>query len=152
MFVSILILFSAILIITGSVTTGKNTYVAKNKEELYGTWINPDYEEKAKPGKLTYDHNDVVRSYNTITSTKERWNWKFVITDKWIDDKGNIWYRWLITEAKFGAIYDTEKQFYSGKISDSGKVLEYSYSTYNYPVEVNPDSLKYNYFIYRRQE
>ncbi len=34
-----------------------------------------------------------------------------------------------------------------GKISDSGTVLEVNFSSYDYPTEVNPDNLNYDYSI-----
>ncbi len=50
--VSILILVLAVLIIAGSCATGKKAYVAKEDEELFGTWINPDYGGLAKVEKV----------------------------------------------------------------------------------------------------
>ena len=57
-------------------------------------------------------------------------------------------------EIKEGAIPtpDTEGYCCLGKISDSGRKLELSGSRYDYPTEVNPDSLKYDYTILYRQE
>ena len=150
-FVSILILVLAVLIVVGSCATGKKAYVAKEDEELFGTWINPDYGQAQKAVKYIYKSDGVVRAYNAATSTEEFWSAKCTITDKWIDAEGNIWYKWLMTEAKGGAISDTAEYYFLGKISSSGRVLEQSFSSYEYPTDVNPDSLKYDYFIYYRQ-
>ncbi len=94
-----------------------------------------------------------MQTYKTANITKEFWNAKYAITNKWIDDEGNIWYKWLMTDIKFGAIShpETDKYHYLGRISDSGRVFELSSSGYDYPNEVNPDSLKYDYTILYRQ-
>ena len=104
-----------------------------------------------KEGRIIYKPDGVLRAYSTATSTKEWWSAKCTITDKWIDTEGNIWYKWLKTEEKSGAITSTDEQYWLVKISDSGRVLEQSFSGYDYPTEVNPDSLKYDYYIYYRQ-
>ena len=149
--VSIMILILAVLVIAGSCATGKKAYVVQEDEELFGTWINPDYGGLAKAEKVIHEPDGVVRYYSTATSTKEVWNAKCTITDRWIDAEGNILYKWLETEGKGGSIVDPSDYYCLGKISDSGTVLEFSYSSYDYPTEVNPDSLKYAYRIYYRQ-
>jgi hypothetical protein len=146
-----LILVLSVLIIAGSCATGKKAYVAKEDEELFGTWINTDYDEVQIAAKIIFDPNGVVRAYPTVSITKEWMIGKFTISDKWIDAEGNIWYKWLRTEAKGMSMSDTSEHYYLGKISDSGRVLELNYSGYDYPTEVNPDSLKYAYSIYYRQ-
>jgi hypothetical protein len=40
--VSIMIL---VLVTGGSCATGKKVYVSKEDEELFSTWVNPDYDE-----------------------------------------------------------------------------------------------------------
>jgi hypothetical protein len=141
----------ALLIIAGSCATGKKAYVAKEDEELFGTWINSDYDEVQISAKIIFDPNGVLRGFAIANTTKEWVNAKFTITDKWIDAEGNIWYKWLRTKAKGLSMSVTGEHYYLGKIRDSGRVLEISFSGYDYPPEVNPDSLKYNYFIYYRQ-
>jgi hypothetical protein len=96
-FVSIPILVLALLIIAGSCATGKKAYVASDDEKLYGIWINPDYDEKAIPGRIIYEPKGVARSYCAVSDTEERLSWKFTIADKWIDDEGTIWYKLLIS-------------------------------------------------------
>jgi hypothetical protein len=41
--------------------------VAKEDEELFGTWINPDYDEKLQAAKFIYEPDGVLRGYNDIT-------------------------------------------------------------------------------------
>ena len=151
MFVSNLILVLAVLIIAGSCATGKKASVAKDDEEFYGTWSNPDYDESMGAAKFIFEHDGVLRAFATVNTTKEAWNAKFTITDKWIDAEGNIWYKWLRIEATHAAISVTGEDYYLSRISDSGRVLEQSHSGYDYPNELNPDSLKYDYSILYRQ-
>ena len=152
--VSILILVVVLMFLVGSCATGKKAYVVQEDEELFGTWINPDYEEKmVQSAKLIFEPDGVLRGFATANTTKEPSTSKYTITDKWIDDKGNIWYKFLITEMKFGVIShpDSEKYYYLCKISDSGRILEFSRSGYDYPPEVNPDNLRYPTRVYYRQ-
>jgi hypothetical protein len=66
------------------------------------------------------------------------------IKEPWTDSKGNIWY-----QARFLQI-GYEQMFYAiGKISDSGKVWEYVWSSTDYPDEI--DSENFNYRIRYRQ-
>ncbi len=44
------------------------------------------------------------------------------------------------------------RDYVLAKISNSGKVFEFSWSGLDYPPEINPDSLRYNYTIRYRQE
>ncbi len=60
--VSILILVLAVLIIAGSCVSGKKAYVAKEDEEIYSTWINPDYDDSRElPKKIFYPDGIVKR-------------------------------------------------------------------------------------------
>ena len=149
---SILILVLTVMVIAGSCATGKKAYVAKDDEELYGAWSNLGYDETDAAHMFLFETDGVLQTYKTANTTKKWWNGKYTITDKWIDDEGNIWYKILITEIKLDTISlpDAEKYYYLGKISDSGRVFEFSYSGYDYPPEVNPDSLKYPYRVYWR--
>jgi hypothetical protein len=127
-------------------------YVAKANEELFGAWINPDYGQLDREEKFINRPDGVVLCYNTAARAEELWSAKCAITHKWVDAEGNIWYKWIMTEKRGGSIYSTYEYYYLTRISGSGTVLEQSYSGYDYPDELNPESLKYNYFIYYRQE
>ena len=151
-FISILILVLAVLIIAGSCATGKKAYVVQEDEELFGTWINPDYDEKMQAAKFVYKPDGKVLHYPTRSDTKERWEANFTITDKWTDPDGDIWYKWVETEGTGGGFSGSGERYFIAKISRSGKAIECSFSGYDYPPEVNPDNLRYNYRIYYRQE
>ena len=152
--VSILILVLAVLIIVGSCATGKKAYVAMEDEEIYGAWHNPDYDETDKSAMFVFETDGILQTYKTASMTKKWWSGKYTITDKWIDDEGNIWYKFLVTDIKLEPIShsETEKYYYLGKISDSGRVFEFSSSGYDYPPEINPDNLKYPSVVHYRQE
>ena len=152
-FVLIAVMILAVLIIAGSCATGKKAYVVQEDEELFGTWINPDYDEKmVQATKFIYEPDGVLRGFETANTTKETMTAKFTITDKWIDDEGIIWYKWLLTDIRGSVLKTHSDYYYLGKISDSGRVFEFSYSGSDYPPEVNPDNLRYNHRIYYRQE
>ena len=148
---SILILVLAVSVIVGSGAKDKKTYIAKEDEELFGAWINPDYDEAYEGGKIIYQPDGIKQGFSTAAITKEWWNNKFTITDKWIDDEGTIWYKWLRTDIRGRVLKSHSDYYYFGKISESGKVFEFSYSGSDYPPEINPDNLRYNYRIYYRQ-
>ena len=44
MYVAIFVFMIAVLIIAGSCATQKQAYIPKTNEELYGTWVNTDYD------------------------------------------------------------------------------------------------------------
>lgn len=101
---------------------------------------------------MIFEPDGVERGYFVSTLTTESWIGNFTITDKWIDAEGTIWYKWLETVLEARYVSDHDVNFCLGKISDSGRVLEFSISSYDYPNEAKSDSLKYDYHIYYRQE
>jgi hypothetical protein len=142
MLVLILIL---VLIVCSAVLAGSG----KKEEELYGTWVNTDYNTSAKKAKYVFKPESIrdeadgmytlyVRDYdeNPYESVS------FRIEDKWTDDEGNIWYK-IEPFAVF---------IYYGlyKMSDSGQTLEMIFSNQDYPTEMNLNDIEY--FIYYRQE
>ena len=74
--ISILILALTVMIIAGSCATSKKTYVAQEDEELYGIWINPDYNEPLnKSGKSVFYSNLLPPIY---------FSWRIFIFVIWI--------------------------------------------------------------------
>jgi hypothetical protein len=141
-----------VLIVFGSCATGKRVYVVEEDKELFGTWINTDYDDSDKIAMFILEPDGSIQVYEVSTSTADPWNNTYKITEKWIDDEGNIWYTYLDYDSTQGAISDLDPNYTIVKISDSGRVLELSFSSYDYPTELSPDSLKFNYQIYYRQE
>ena len=137
----LVVLIMAVLIIAGSCATDKMAYISKDYE-IYGTWVNPD----AKP---TQDQKVVIHTngksvwYPVITN-KSFWSAEFVITNKWTDSTGYVWYT-LIRDA--GEI--TGQDYGLCKISDSGKILEMSFNRADYPKEIDPSHTEYH-IVYRQ--
>jgi hypothetical protein len=142
---SILILILALLIVVGSCATGKKAYVVKEDEELFGTWINPDYNNTGHCAKYVFHHNGKVEYYSATTDRAAD-HGEFVITNKWADVKGNICYT-MIEEFPF---WGTGRiNYILAKISNSGKTLEFTWTHSDYPTEIDPEHSRYN--IYYRQ-
>ena len=144
-FVPICILALAVLIIAGSCATQKMTYIPK-EFEFYGTWVNPDYDDIIANAKATYFPNGKMKLYGKVDSS-DYWEGEYVITNKWVDSKGNVWY--------------TSRDQYEGstqwvysliKMSDSGKTMEYAISGSGYPTDLDPNNTTYQYRIVHRQE
>ena len=93
-YVSILILVLAVLIIAGSCATGKKAYTAKEDEELYGTWINPDYNEGKHSAKFIFKPDGTFEGYAKTDSTHYYYFGEYIIADKWADSEGNLWYKY----------------------------------------------------------
>ena len=149
----LVVLIMAVLIIAGSCATGKKAFVAKENEELYGTWVNKEYNNKGMYyAKHIINADGTINLYTFDYSTRVYENDKYIITDKWYDTIGNIWYKAIITERASSAVKTTNPIYTLAKISNAGKILETVKSGYDYPTELDPDTLLYNYEILYRQE
>jgi len=147
-YVSIMILVLAVLIVVGSCATDKMAYISKDYE-IYGTWINPDAKPIVQKAKIVIHPNGKMELYPTITSASFGHN-EFVITNKWIDSKGNIWYTLIFD---WGELYqqDTfDPDYVLCKISDSGKTLELSWTNTDYLKEIDPNYTDYH-ILYRQE-
>jgi hypothetical protein len=142
--VSILIIVLAVLIITGSYVTAQDAYVVKEDEELFGTWINTDYDKMNKDAKIVIKPAGKAEYYNASTDS-DAVQGEYVITDKWVDSEGNIWYKMR------GEIPLYMIRYYSlYKISNSGKTLQCIFNNRDYPTEIAPEDTRYS--IFYRQE
>ena len=142
------ILIFAVLVLLISCATGKKAYVAKENEEIYGTWVNTEYGtmEALFSQKRITNPDGTWEEYGGMADIAYR-TLKYTIIDKWTDSEGNIWYK-LITE--YGGKAYGAKPFYElHKISNSGLTWEFVSSTEAYPTEIDPDHPMY--FIYYRQ-
>ena len=151
-FVSILILVLAVLIIVGSCATEKKAYIAKENEELYGNWVNSEYNDESHFARHIVNADGTIQLYPTDHSTRVYENDKYTITDKWTDSEGNIWYKAIITYRTSAAVDTTNPVYVLARISNGGKILETVKNGYEYPTELDPDTLLYNYEILYRQE
>ena len=122
-----------------------NIYAAS--EELFGTWINPDYNTATSAAKVVRNPDGNVVSFGTLDSTVVRVRGKFSIEDKWIDSEGNIWYK-VITTWSMGGDVTSRYELY--KISNSGATMEFVSSRAEYPNELSKKNV--SYMIYHRQQ
>jgi hypothetical protein len=71
---------------------------------------------------------------------------EYKINEKWIDAKGEIWYK-----VAWEAIFSTYTYYELTKISKSGTVKESVCTINNYPDKIDPEDSKLYYRIYYRQ-
>ena len=120
------------------------------EEELYGTWVNFDYNASAENAKriiisdpgIRDEANGTIFFYTREYDEQPEGGITFRIEEKWKGDEGNIWYK--IEPFGMMVIYEL------WKISDSGDTLEIASTRQNYPDEIDPNHV--NYRIYYRQE
>jgi hypothetical protein len=132
------------------------------KEELYGTWVNPEYEEKKywyRTAKRVIDPdpnmfseniksdigepNGSMGYYAQISDTETSHEATISIIEKWTDSEGSVWYKikyYFYTYHPIG--------YMLCKISDSGSTLEFMVSDWHFP-DFDPSSSEY--YIYHRQ-
>jgi len=146
--VSVLILVLAVLIIAGSCATGKKAYVAKEDEELFGTWVNPDYDASWIYAKVVIKPDGTWEEYSLTYSDRPIYKGEYTIADKWTDSDGYIFYKNSITRID----KESYRTYYiMSKIDKTGNVYEDLWSTVEMPTEFNPDNKLYNHRIYYRQ-
>jgi len=125
-----------------NVLAGENAYKATDNEELFGTWVLMDYNDGIPPRKLIFNLGSYDGFYSPDAS-EPAWNAEYHISHKWTDSKGNIWYKtkWQVMHFQRG--------FSLSKISESGKTLEFVFSQFEYPKEI--DISNDNYRKYHRK-
>ena len=134
-----LFLALAFLSLTGNALTEEKTYLPKNNEEIYGTWVNTEYNLVAQ--KVVMNPGGTwgwALQANAEPSMKNTYELK----EKWTDSEGNIWYK-AILESYRG------KDYVLVKISNSGNTREVVFDSDEYPTKIDPK--KVNYRIYYRQ-
>ena len=136
-------LLTAVVFVAGSCATDKMAYISK-EYEIYGTWVNPDANPVLQRGKIVIHPNGKMEWYHIITSTSFT-TVEIVITNKWIDSTGDIWYTFILD---WGELYSPYYDYFLCKISDSGKTLELVVSNSDYPKEIDPSA---EYHILYRQ-
>jgi hypothetical protein len=116
-------------------------YVATDKEELYGTWVNMDY------GGFGYSQKTIIYPDGKIeyfNSTDQKIaTARYLITRKWSDPEGNIWYK-LHFVGSWG-----QEGFTLSKTSNSGKTREFVFDNFEYPTKIDPEHFRYR--IYYRK-
>jgi hypothetical protein len=137
-----LILCIILVALAPTVLAEENEYSATDNEELFGKWYLVDYTDGTPPQMVILGPGS-WNGYYSVDDEEPGWKANNLITHKWTDAKGNIWYKtqWRVIHFHRG--------FSLFKISDSGKILEHIYSEWEYPNEINNSND--NYRIYRRK-
>ena len=129
-------------------------------EEIYGTWINTDYdgvEYITKSAKLIFDPdpnafgenlksdigepNGSIGWYYNTSDTNTGHESTFAIAKKWTDSEENVWYKINYYDYKFYTI-----DFLLVKISNSGNTLEQMFCGLRSYDEIDPNSNDYGIF------
>ena len=137
-----LILSFILVVFAANVLEGENVYKATEDEELFGTWLLVEFTALTPPKKVTYKLGS-YDGYYPADAKEPMWTATYIISDKWTDAKGNIWYktRWQIASINGG--------FMLYKISDAGETLETINSQWEYPKKI--DSSNDYYRKYKRK-
>jgi len=133
------------VIINFFVVVNIHAYDPSEKEEIYGTWINPDYGGDWAVQKIIIDPNGTEKRFHSRHDLAAGYTCPFTLIDKWTDSEGNIWYKmfWTLGNIEW-------KMYEIIRISNSGKTLEYVFSEIDFPKEITADHPDYR--IYYRQE
>jgi hypothetical protein len=124
-------------------------------DDIYGTWINADYNTKGQMAKVIEHPDGTYDRYLKVTDPEPTWIAEKTITGSWYDEEGNLWVKCTYFFEEERSSYQREeggKITYYGlyKFSDSGKVRESVWSVQDYPDEMSP--IGGNYEIHYRQE
>ena len=119
------------------------SYSPSEKEEIYGTWINPEYGINWVPQKVIMYPDFTWVRFLSVNDTDPGFTGSFKLLDRWTDSEGNIWYKmlWNLENMEW-------KMYELVRISDSGKKLEYVFSEVDFPDEITSDHP--NYRVYYR--
>lgn len=129
-------------------------YVAKEDEEIFGTWINTSYTQGMGASywasywqKVVHKPDETIEGYMSAVDMVH-FTGTYTIVAKWTDSEGNILYK-LMT--KWGDKTYGETTLYElHRVSNSGLTLEYITSLDDYVPEIDPNHREYH--IYHRQE
>jgi len=110
------------------------------QEELCGCWINEDYDKKENHARWDFNPDGTWDSYGATTSESPAWEGTYIISAKWSDEKGNVWYKifWQDTVDKingYGLI----------RIDPDKHTLEAAHSSWFYPHKIDRNQPFYGY-------
>ena len=134
-----LILAVALLAFTGNASAQEKTYIPKDNEEFYGTWVNTEYYLVAQKVVI---NPDGTWGWAMSASGEPDTKYTYELKEKWTDSKGNIWYKVRLQSHR-------GKDYVLVKLSNSGNTREIVWDSHEYPMKI--DSKTANYRIYYRQ-
>jgi beta-lactamase regulating signal transducer with metallopeptidase domain len=144
-----LIFLIALLAGVGSFAADKEKigfYVPKRNEEIYGTWVNKNYDGIDYEQIIVYYYWGYGEFVRYVTDKETSMKFSFTIVDKWSDSEGNIWYKtYEITNNDYSIIYTLNK------ISNDATVFEYVDNVGDFPTRADLNKTNYNYRIRYRQ-
>jgi beta-lactamase regulating signal transducer with metallopeptidase domain len=129
-----------------SPATGRSFYVPVRHEELYGTWLNPDYSGIVGGNcqKIVFDDWGYSYDYRSIADRNSLNKWTSTIVDKRTDADGNIWY-WEFEQCP--GFYSVLQLI---RISDGGKTLEWVFDYNSFPEQTDLNPINITYRVYYR--
>ena len=143
------IIILAVHVFIGNYAIGEDDHVLTANEEIYGTWINPNYPKSGAktwfPQKIIIKPGGIYEYYSSKLDLVPGTISTFTLTAKWIDSEGNVWYRMIWKWKDEG-----NPRYEIGKINNAGQTWEFINSYDNYPTEIDPNHIEYH--IYYRQE
>ena len=136
----LVLLIALLVVVTLSFAGDKITI-----NDIYGTWVNADYNEKGQAAKVISNSDNTFEFYNADIHTEPTWTAKITITDNWNDSEGNLMIKFIADWTESGAT-----SYYLSKHSNSGAVWEMVGSGVDYPEELSPIAGLY-FILYRQQ-
>jgi hypothetical protein len=142
-----------VLVSVSSFAVEKNKYgfyEPSPNEVMFGTWVNTENSGgPGKPQKIVSHPWGAYDIYMLATNKTPNYRGSRIIVDKWLDSKGNTWYK----------IYNrenwTDKAIWAlERVNKDGKFKEYVWSHIDFPSEadLNSKNAAANYGIMYRQE
>lgn len=132
-----------------SYASDEKSYVSKEDEELYGTWVNEDYNSSPRSAIHEFKADGTWIQYRKTTDKIPYEDGTYTITDKWTESNGDVCYKitWKI-------VYLAMSGYELRCISDSGSIMESASSFSDYPTQIDrtKDSWTYLGIHYRKQK
>lgn len=117
----------------------KLVYVPKENEELYGTWVNEEYNSMIINARWDWKSDGNWASYPNTTG-EPNWKGKYSITEKWTDDSGAVWYKMTWKNEIYG-----KSGYGLIRIGDSGLTMETAFSFSAYPTKIDSTTSLWGY-------
>ena len=103
-------------------------------DDIYGTWINPDYNDKGLQAKVVINPDNTSQWYKRVTDTTDPdYEAAITFTDSWYDEEGNLWIKYTAVWSPKGNI-----SYGLSMINQSGTVWEKVQSGVDYPEKLSP--------------
>jgi hypothetical protein len=151
---SILPLFMLCLLVLPLVLACTSTSTAPGKDELlFGTWVDKELIGSQLVCKFVYqpDGKSFTWGDGRLPEQPNNFEGRFTIQKKWLDSRGNTWYR----VAGAGCLVPymdskTSKDYGLVEVHSDGKTLEGEWSTEDFPSEFG--ALGNYHYVYHREE